>query len=168
MNERTQFLRKIYHSHFIRKCCESFAKGLCVRGELETEQTATYWPQVPLTIAALLFSFCRAAQTGVLRAQALCWELVLTASNCNSNFNCNWLQLTQAVCDTRLYNCLTYTCFLWAPQLHRIQPVKVIPWYIRPDAPVSWLTAGPKVSTLQYDHRTFPNSVVRLSRRLIY
>ena len=38
-----------------------FSKGLrkgwyllCVRGELETEQTATYWPRVPLTIAALL------------------------------------------------------------------------------------------------------------------
>ena len=27
---------------------------LCVRGELETEQTSTYWPQVPLTIAELL------------------------------------------------------------------------------------------------------------------
>ena len=66
-----------------------------MRGELETEQTATYWPAVPLTIAALLFSFCWAAQPGVLRAQALCWELILTASNCNSNFNSNWLQLTR-------------------------------------------------------------------------
>ena len=26
---------------------EMVAKGLCVRGELETEQTATYWPPVP-------------------------------------------------------------------------------------------------------------------------
>ena len=25
-----------------------------VRGELETEQTATYWPQIPLFLAALL------------------------------------------------------------------------------------------------------------------
>ena len=66
-----------------------YAKGLCVRGELETEQTATYWPQVPLTIAALLFLFCWTAQPGVLRTQAFCWELVLTASNCNSNFNSN-------------------------------------------------------------------------------
>ena len=61
-NERTHFFRKIYLSHFI---LERVAKGLCVRGELETEQTAT----VPLTIAALLFSFCWAAQPGALRAQ---------------------------------------------------------------------------------------------------
>ena len=59
------------------------------------------------------FSFCWAAQPGVLRAKALCWELVLSASNCNSNTNCNWLQLTPTVCGTGLYHCLTSTCFLW-------------------------------------------------------
>ena len=69
------------------------------------------------------FSFCLAAQLGVLRAQALCWELVLTASNCYSNFNCDWLQLTRTVCGNGLYNCLTPTCFLWVSHLHRIQPV---------------------------------------------
>ena len=37
-NERTQFFRKIYLSHFIRNGCERVTKGLCVRGELETEQ----------------------------------------------------------------------------------------------------------------------------------
>ena len=41
-----------------------------------------------------------------------------------SNFNCNWLQLTRNVCQTGLYNCLTSTCFLWASHLHRIQPVQ--------------------------------------------
>ena len=58
MNERTQFFRKIYLSHFIlERVTKGLRKGwywLCVRGELETEQTATYWPQVPLTKAALL------------------------------------------------------------------------------------------------------------------
>ena len=47
------------------------------------------------------FSFCWAAQPGVLRAQALCWELVLTASNCNSNSNkltpTNWTCLWHRV-----------------------------------------------------------------------
>ena len=33
-DERTRLFRKIYLSHFIRKG----TKGLCVRGELETEQ----------------------------------------------------------------------------------------------------------------------------------
>ena len=41
-DERTQFFRKIYLSHFIRNGCERVTKGLCVRGELETAQTAIY------------------------------------------------------------------------------------------------------------------------------
>ena len=64
-DEQTQFLRKIYLSHFI---LERFAKGLCVRGKLETEQTATYWPQVPLTIAALLSHSAGLLNRGSLRA----------------------------------------------------------------------------------------------------
>ena len=117
-NKHTSLEKYTFHTLF-----ERAAKGLCVRGELETEHSATYWPPVPLTIVALLFSFCWAAQPGVLRVQALCGELVLTASNYNSNFNCNWLQLTRTFCDTGLYNCLTPTCFLWASHLYRIQPV---------------------------------------------
>ena len=61
----------------------------------------------------------------------------------------NWIQQTQAVCGTRLYNCLTSTCFLWALHLHQIQPVHRSRWYLRPDAPVSWLTARSKVNMLQ-------------------
>ena len=52
------------------------------------------------------------------------------------------LQLTDSNYGTGLYNCLTSTCFPWASQLHRIQPVKVIPWYLWPDAPVRWLMLG--------------------------
>ena len=77
---------------------------------------------------------------------ALCWELILTASNCN----CNWLQLNQlsvapgyiivwcppASCERRI-------CTEFNPST-----VKVISWYLRPDAPVSWLTAGSKVNML--------------------
>ena len=69
------------------------------------------------------FLFCWAAQPGVLRAKAFCWELVLSASNCNSNFNWNWPHLTRTLCGTGLYNCSSSTCFLWASHLHRIQPV---------------------------------------------
>ena len=58
-NEHTS-LEKIYLSHFIRKV----AKGLCVKGELETEQTETYWLPVPLTIAALLFLILLGCSTG--------------------------------------------------------------------------------------------------------
>ena len=117
-NEHT-FFRKIYLSHFIR---ERVAKGLCLRGDLKTEQTAIYWLQVPLTIAALLSHSARLLNRGSWGPIALCWELVLTASNCNSNSNSNWPQLTRTVCGTGLYNYLTSTCFLWASHLHRIQP----------------------------------------------
>ena len=43
------------------------------------------------------------------------WELVLTTAS--------YLQLTEPVCGTGLYNCLTPTCFFWASHLHPIQPV---------------------------------------------
>ena len=101
-NEHTPLEKYTSHTLFSK----GLRKGwywLSVRGELDTEQTATYWPQVPLTIVALILLGC---STGVLRAQTLCLELVLTASNSNSNSNYNWLQLTQTVCGIWLYNCL--------------------------------------------------------------
>ena len=52
-NEYTS-LENYTTSYLIWIILEKVTKGLCVRGELETEQTATYWPPVPLTIAALL------------------------------------------------------------------------------------------------------------------
>ena len=107
----TQFFRKIYLSHFIRNS----TKGLCVRGELETEQNCNILPPALLAIAALL------SHTAGLLNQGSWWPssllgLVLTASNCN-----NWLQ-TPNFKLTELH-CLTSTCFLWASHLHRIQPV---------------------------------------------
>ena len=48
-NEHTSLEKYTSHTLF-----ERVAEGLCVGGELETEQTATYWPQVPLSFAALL------------------------------------------------------------------------------------------------------------------
>ena len=122
-NEHTSLEK--YSSHIL------FSKGLwkswywlCVRGELETEHTATYWPQVPLTIAALLPHSAGLLNRGSLRtasplsgAGSHCLELQLE------------LQLTQAVCGTWLYNCSMSTCFLWASQLHRLQPVHRSRWY---------------------------------------
>ena len=74
--------------------------------------------------------------TGVQRAQTLCLALALTTASCPQlrlklelNSACLELQLTQTVCGTRLYNCLTPTCFLWASHLHRIQPVHKSRWY---------------------------------------
>ena len=91
MNERIQFFRKTLF--------ERVAKGLCVRGELETEQIATYWPPVPLTIAALLFSFCWGAQLGSwgLKPSAGSWfSLPWTATGTSTATDSNSLKLSVA------------------------------------------------------------------------
>ena len=81
-DERTHFFRKIYFSHFIRNSCERVTKWLYVRRDLETEQTATYWPPVPLSLAALLSRYAGLLNRGSWGPIALCWVLVLsTASN---------------------------------------------------------------------------------------
>ena len=102
-------------------------------------QTATYWPQVLLTIAALLSHSGWAAQpwdtegprppSGAGSHSAVI--LSPTDSNCNYNSSC--------LCPGYI--------FVWRPPAawrichhHRIQPrpqVKVIFRYLRPDAPVS-------------------------------
>ena len=51
------------------------------------------------------FSFCWAAQPGVLRVQALCWELV-SLPRTATRTPTNWHQITRTVCGIGLYNCL--------------------------------------------------------------
>ena len=100
MNERTRFFIKIYLSHFI---LERVDVGCVWEVKWRRGQTATYWPKVLLTIAALLPHLCWDCSTvGHWGPQASCfsrWHLVP-----------NWLQLqlelTQIVCGTWLYNCL--------------------------------------------------------------
>ena len=117
-DERTHIFRKIHLSHFIRNGCKRVAKGLCVRSELDTEQTATYWPPVPLSLAELL-SRSTGDQPGVLRARSY----LGVGSHFSILSPTNWIQLTEPVCGSGLYNCLTSLCFLWASHLHPIQPV---------------------------------------------
>ena len=142
-DERTHFFRKIYLSHFIRKGCKRVAKGLCVRGELETEQTATYWPPVPLSLATPLSRFAGLLNRGPWGPIALCWVLVLSIAS--------YLQLTPTlnlsvapgyiIVWHPLASCGRHICTQFNPST-----VKVIPWYLRRDAPVPWLTAGSKVN----------------------
>ena len=112
MNETNTLLYKKNTSHTLFKRVDV---GCVWEVSWRRGQTATYWPQVPLTIAALLLHSGWAAQLGSLRAQAVCLELVLTlrASYLQLQLQLE-LQLTQAVSGTWLYNCLTPTCFLWA------------------------------------------------------
>ena len=95
-NEHTSLEKYTFHT-----LCERVVKGLCVRGELENEKTATYWPPVPLTIAALFSHSAGLLNRGSWGPKPPCWQLVLTASNCNTTSN----KLIQTVCGTGLYNC---------------------------------------------------------------
>ena len=90
------------------------------------------------------FSFCWAAQPCITEGRkpfAGSWfSLPRTATRTPNN----WLQLTETVCGTGLYNCLSSTCFLWRCNCTEFNPstVKVIPWYLRPDAPVIYTGAS--------------------------
>ena len=67
------------------------------------------------------FSFCWAAQSGVVRVHS---PLLGAGSHYSILSPTNWPQLTRTVCRAGLYHCfLTPTCFLWASHLHPIQPV---------------------------------------------
>ena len=88
------------------------------------------------------FSSCGAAQPGALRAQlsagssSHCFKQHLLTPNSD-------LQLTRSSCSTGLYNCLTPTCFNERRICTQFNPltVKVIPWYLRTDAPVIYTGA---------------------------
>ena len=132
-NEHTSLEKYISHTLF-----ERVAKGLCVRGELETEQTATYWPQVPLTIAALLSYSAGLFNRGSWGPKpsagswfSLPWTATWTPTN--------WLQLWHWVISLFDVHLLPVG----------IAIALVISWYLQPHAPVSRLTAGSKVNMLQ-------------------
>ena len=78
-------------------------------------QTATYWPKVLLTIKALLLHFGWVAQPWVTEgSKPSVRKLILTLASCPQLQLELQLELTQVVCGTWLYNCHTFTCFLWA------------------------------------------------------
>ena len=162
MNERTHFLIKIYLSHFI---LERVDVGCVWEVSWRRGQTATYWPKVLLTIASLLPHSGWAAQPWVTEG----CKLILTLASCpptDSNCNRNWL--TQAVCGTWLYFCLTSTCFQWAyasVTITEFNHVHRSRWYsdifdrihlFRFSSAylhrwISWLTARSRVNMLQME-----------------
>ena len=122
-NEHTSLEKYTYHTLF-----EMVSKGLCVRGELETEQTATYWPPVPLSLAALL-----SCSAGLLNRGSLCCVLVLP-----TNSNLSVAPGNIIVCRPPA-SCGRHICTQFNPST-----VKVISWCLQPDA-------GPKVNMLHSD-----------------
>ena len=122
MDERTHFFIKIYLSYLI---LERFDVGHV--WEVSWGQTATYWPQVLLTIAALLPQLGWAAQPWVTDGPK---PSVFRWFSRRHLANCNWL--TQAVCGTWLCSCLTCSCFLWAyasATITEFSHVQMSRWY---------------------------------------
>ena len=110
-----------------------------MRDELEIE-SATYWPHIPLTIAALLPYSSGLLNRGSWGPKPSVWSwfsLLHLISNWNCYSNSNWLNPSV----------VPGYIIVWRPpascgrmHLHRIQPhpqVKVIFRYLQPDAPVS-------------------------------
>ena len=115
---------------------------MCERWVGDWTETATYWPPVPPSLAALL---CKprlsswAALPGVLKAQIFAgsWFSMPRTATTDS-------KLTESVCGTGSYNCLMSPASCERRIYTQFNPstVKVIHWYLRPDAPVPWSTAS--------------------------
>ena len=122
-NKHTSLEKYTLYSKWLQNVCE---RVMCERWVGDwTNCNHSYF-----AFSSTSFSFW-AAQPRVLRAHSP----MLGAGSLYSILNpTNWLQLTEPICDTRLYNCLSSTCFFWASHLHQFNPstVKVIPWYLRP------------------------------------
>ena len=141
MNERTRFFNKnIPLTLYSQKGCERVDVGYWWEVSWRRRETATYWPQVPLTIAAFLPHSAGLLNRGSWEPKPSVWSwfsLRLLISNWNSNSSSNCLKPSVA----------PGYIIVWHPpascgrtHLHRIQPhpqVKVIFRYLRPDAPVS-------------------------------
>ena len=112
INERTHFFRKIYLSHFI---LERVAKGLmlvvCERWVGDGDRLLHVDPKFFFDHSSTSFVFWLAAQPWVTEGPSAlsgsCYHTGILAPTATA-------RLTQAVCGTWLYNCLTSTWFLWA------------------------------------------------------
>ena len=171
MNERTHFFIKIYLSHFIRKCwC-----WLCVRSELETGKDCYILIQSSSDHSNTTFAFWLGWSTvgrwgpKALSLQAYSHAGILSPNGLQLQLE---LELTEAVCDTWFYNCLTLTCFLWAyasATIIEFNPVHRSSWYsdifdrmhlFRCSSAylhrcIVWLTARSRVNILQGEGHQF-------------
>ena len=133
-DEWTHFFRKIYLSLY-SKGFERVTKGFTVwEMSWRLNRTAIYWPANSSGYNSISFRFSWAAQLGAW-GPSLCWDMVLIPASS--------LQLIWTSCR-RGY------IIIWRPPTsceHHIctqfntSTIKVIPWYLRPDAPVIYTGA---------------------------
>ena len=156
--ERTHFFRKIYLSHFIlkrvAKGCESVDVGYVWEVSWRRRETATHWPQVLLTIEALLPHSVVLLNRGPEGPSPLSWTgsysgILSPTYPCNSNSNClklttsNWLEVNWP--KPSVAPGYIIVCFLWtypsAPN-STTSTGQVTFLYLRPDAPVIYTGAS--------------------------
>ena len=113
-NEHTSLEKYTSHTLFSKGLRKGWC-WLCVRGELETGTDCNILTPSSSDHSSTSFSFSWAAQPGVTKGHkpSVCKLILTLASYLQLELQLE-LQLTQAVCGTWLYNCLSYICFLWA------------------------------------------------------
>ena len=128
MTNKTQFFRKIYLSNFIRNGTKRLRKGYVWDVSWRLNKDCNILTPSSPGYSSISFSSCGAAQPGV-------WFSLRTAITDS--------KLNRASCGTGLYNCLTSTCFSERRICTQFNPstIKVIHWYLRPDAPVIYTGA---------------------------
>ena len=142
MTDETQFFRKIYLSHFIRNGTKGLRKGYMWEVSWRLNKNCNILTPSSSGYSSASFPFCWDAQQGALRAQLSSGSgshcLIQQQLTPNSD-----LRLTRTSSGIGLYNCLTPTCFSERRICTQFNPstVKVIPWYLRPDAPVIYTAA---------------------------
>ena len=129
-DKRIQFFRKIYLSHFIRNGWKGLRKGYVwdwTNGNILTSSSFVF--------SCTSFSFCWAAQSGVLRAHS---PLLGAGSLYSILSPTNWLQLTKlpVALGYIIVWCSPASCKCCICTQFNPSTVKVIPLYLRPDAPV--------------------------------
>ena len=108
-------------------------------------ETATYWPPISFVFSSTSFLFCWAAQTGALRTQpsAESWFLLPWTATTDSKLTELPVAPGYIIVWRPPASCECHICTQFNPST-----IKVIPWYLRPDSPVPWSTAGSDVNML--------------------
>ena len=119
MNERTNTL--LYKNIPLTLYSRKGWYWLCVRGELETETDCYILTQSSSRnhSSTSFSSWLGYSTVGRWGPKTSVWSWFSLRGHPITNCDWNWTGtdsnwLTQAICGTWLYNCLTPTCFLWA------------------------------------------------------
>ena len=147
-DERTHFFRKIYlilYSKWLRK---GYERVMFERWVGDWTNCNILTPS-SFVFSSTSFSFCWAAQSGCWGPIAFCWVLVLSTASYRQLTDSKKLNLSVAPGYIIVWHPPTSSGRLICTQFNP-STVKVIPWYLRPNAPVSRLTAGSKVNMLHH------------------